>query len=37
MGFSWKQLAVIGLVAVAAVAIANRLPMVSGFVYPAKA
>jgi len=31
---SWKHIAVTALIAVAAVAIANRIPGVSGFVNP---
>lgn len=36
-GLSWRQITAIAFIAVAAVAIANRIPMVSGFVNPAKA
>lgn len=31
---SWKQIATIALVAVAAVAVANRIPFVSGLLNP---
>jgi hypothetical protein len=34
---TWKHIAAIAVIAVVAVAVANRIPGVAGVVYPAKA